>query len=116
MIRLCGSGLVRHGVKLSLVSRALQSSDKLLFPLNYHPSVLSKVYLWVYKVTIFLYKTLRIALETQVDSVCSTRLALTCVRRLEWLSVLSGNCRWHHAGRKLHLSCHRPSGWGNSVL
>ena len=75
-----------------------------------------KVYLWVYKVPTFLYKPLRIALETQVDGVCSTRLALTCLRSLEQLSVLSANCRWHHAGRKLHPSCHRPSGWGNSAL
>ena len=78
--------------------------------------VLFKVYLWVCKVPIFLYKTLSIVPETRVAGVYLIQLAPICLRRLAWQSALRGNCRWHHAARRLHHSFQRPSGWGNSAL
>ena len=80
MIRLCDSGLVRRAVKQPEARRV--SLTRKPFPLYYHRPVPTKVYLWVYKVTLFLYKTLRIALETRPGGACSTLPVPTCLHSL----------------------------------
>ena len=65
-----GNGFVKSAAKQPDARRVTLARKP--FPLYYNSLVPTKVYLWVYKVPTFLYKTLRIALETQVDGVCST--------------------------------------------
>ena len=114
-MRPCGSESVRHGetqLAKPWASGALTRS----YPLSKECPVPYKVFPWMYKVPVFLSKTLRIVPETRVAGVSLIQLVPTCLRRLAWQSALRGNCRWYHAARRLHHSVHQPSGWGNSAL